>query len=740
MPRLRADGRGLAEHETDPPAPTMNAPLTSLAPPRARRDRLLALAPFAVLGAWTALVTLLLARHALDNHYVFRDEANAIVLGRIISHDLSQAVTGTVARGPERMTSLFAAVAAKLADGPARQVELLHVWAAVCQGLVTVPVWLAARNLRLGRWQALVPMAIASAGSFAFFGIFTLNTSIGVLSGALLLWAMIRALRRPGLASDLLVISALGLLVLSRIGWAPLAAALAPAVLAAVWFDRPAGEHMGSWLGRLPRRLLQRHPLLLPLALLLLVVALIAGPSTLLGGEMYGGVRLQPHIELAVLWDNTRILGAHLAIGLAVVPLVLALPLVVRGLVRPADGLEGGFAWLVLTLLVVFSYAYYFSMNEDRYFAILVPPLALAAALAVFRRPPPLWSVAASGALVVALVATSYDWPFGGPYDYFIAPTSRFLGDVVVGKLTQHLPGSAELWAALVTAGAGAVALLVTLGARRSWAAGRSGRVAAGVALAGVLAFQLAAMDHPERKFTQLVGMEAVNAAQLELLDRGGGGEAVQPLAVNGLVDPDLAAQLQILEAYNSSLSLTPYAVGISSGVPGQLLQGTIDWTTGRIRGQPPTPLLLELAGQAPIGFVGTLLPTNPAFPWAQLVRPEQPLRLSWYMRGIEPDRYPQRGHAVVVRVYPGGSRGRCLTGIVLAHPFARASVRYRLAGSGHSLQGVLTPTVPRPIALPVSNAHPTTFRLTGQARQLPDGAVRGPTLSDLAVKRCPRR
>lgn len=729
-PRLRAHGRG---------QPATDAVLTA-ARERRRTARLADLAPLLVLGLWTLGVLLLLAWHGSDNHYVFRDEANAIVLGRIISTDVSQAITGTVARGPERMTSLFAGAAASLADGPARQVALLHLWAAVCQALVTIPVFLAAREFGLGRWPALVPAALASTGSFAFYGIFTLNTSIGVLTGALLLWGMVRALRRPGLATDLLIAVALALLVLSRLGWAPLVAALAPAVLAAIWLERPADERVGTWFARLPGRLLRRHPLLAPAAAVLIVVALVSGPSSLLGGEMYGGVRLQPPLDLPVLWDNTRVLGAHLAIGLALVPLVLALPLLVRGLVRPTDAMEGGFAWLVLGLLVVFSYAYYFSMNEDRYFAILVAPLALAAALAVFRRPPPLWAIGVSGVVVVALVASSYEWPVRDPYDYFIAPTSRFFGDVVVGKIVQRLPGSAELWAVLVTAVAVGAALLVVAVARRPRALGRAGLAGAGVVLAGVLAFQVAAMDHPARKFTQLVGMEQVTDAQLELLDRGGGGDAVQPLAVDGLVDPDLAAQLQILEGYNRTLQLTPFSVGRASKVPGLSLQGTLDWRTGRVRGQPPTPVLLQVAGTAPIGFEGRLLPIEPAFPWAQLVRPELPLQATWFMRGTEQDRYPAAGRAVVVRVWPTGRANRCLTGEALAHPFADGPARFRLSGGGRTRTGVLKPTVPRPIALPVSATRPTTFELTGQARRASDGVVRGPTLSSLAVVRCPRR
>jgi len=715
----------------------MSASLTSTRPPRTHRDRLIALAPFLVLGAWTVLVTAVLARLAIDNHYVFRDEANAIVLGRGIANDVSLAITGSLARGPERMTSLFAGAAVWLVNDPTRQIELLHLWAALCEGLVAIPVWLAARELGLGRWQALVPATIASAGSFAFYGIFTLNGAIGSLAAALLLWAMARVITRPGVVSDVLVCVTVGLLALSRIGWAPLVVALAPAVLAAVWLERPPGETARTWVGRLPRRLLRRHPLLVPLAGLVLLAVLVRGPSSLLGGKLYGGSRLNPQLELSVLWDNTRILAAHLAIGTAIVPFVLALPLLARDLVRPAQPREGAFAWLVLALVVIFSYAYYYSMNEDRYFAVLVPPLVLAGALAVFWRPPPLWSVVVSGALVVALVATSYTWPVHDVFAYFTAPTSRFFEDVVVGKLTQRLPGSEAFCAALVTAAGALAAVLAVAIARRSVRPGRLGLAVGGVLLAGVLVFQLAAMDHPARKFTQLAGMTELRPAQLELLDRAGGGAIVRPLAVDGVVDPDLDAQLQLFQAYDESLSMLPFSIQREAQEPAVPTDTRLDWRSGRIRTSDPPRLILQMAGAEQVGIVGRKLVLPEPFPWAQLVRPQAPLRAAWILRGTEADRYPEAGTPVVLQVFPTGRPRMCVAGAAIAHPFADAPVRFRLAGGGLSRRGTLQPGVMQPFSIPVSAARPTRIVLSGQGRRLSNGTSRGPTVVTVSVLPC---
>jgi hypothetical protein len=263
------------------------------------------------------------------------------------------------------MAALFAAAS----DSPSQQIWLLYAAMALCQGLVAVPVWLAGRELGLGRWSAVVAAAIAAGGSFAIYGVSNLNQSVGLLCATVMLWAMVRALRRPGLASDVLVCPGVAATALARLGWAPLVVAFVPGALAAAWLERPSGERPGGWLRALPFRLVRRHPVLAPLFVLGIIVAIVSGPSTLVGGENYGGVALNARLEAATPWDNARRDFSLLAIGVALVPFTLAIPVLVRDLARPADATSGGFAWLVLGLLVAFSYIHYTAVAEDRYLA-----------------------------------------------------------------------------------------------------------------------------------------------------------------------------------------------------------------------------------------------------------------------------------------------------------------------------------------------------------------------------------
>lgn len=700
-----------------------------------------------VLLAWSALVTLLLARFSVDSRLVFIDESNAVLLGRFIDADPGQLFSGSIARGPERLTSWLAGITAAVTHDPADQFELLHFMTSLAQGLVAIPIWLAARQLGLSRWAALVPATVASAGSFAFYGAMTLNTSVGTLSCALMLWAMLRALRRPGLFSDVLIVATLGLTVVARLGWAPLVGAMAPAALATIWFARPDGERFVRWVKLLPGRLLKRHPLLTVGAVGLLLALAVVGPDPLVGGSQYGGVRLRPQFDLSILWDNTRILASHLALGTAIVPFVLALPLLVRGLGRPADAVEGGFAWLVLGYVLIFSYAYYYSMNEDRYFAVLAAPFVLAGALAIFKKPPPLWSTAVSGVAVAVLVATSYRWPVGDVYGYFIAPTSRFFSDVVIGKASVVLPVGRQTIAWLLLAATAVAAVVLVALARRSvparlrWAAGA-------IAIAALLTFQLAATYHPAKKFVDAVGMKDVPEGDLEFIDHAVAAQersdplpfgAAEPLDDDGTIHPDLAAQMPFLQVYNRSLGYRfPVEVtgddGVETPVPGQA-PVQLDWTTGKVDLRRAAPdVLVTTAGQATIGFDSTPIRGSERFPWAAMERLRSPLRAEWVLRGALPDRFAERGVPQRLRVFPHGDE-RCVTGIVNPHPTTDRAVRFRLTGGVRTARGSVSPGRPTPFTVRVT--RPTTLFLNGGAGRLPDGTWRAPGLFNVTLGVC---
>ena len=691
---------------------------------------------FALAGVVVGM-TVLIGRIAVSNHHVFIDEFAAINFGRAIASDPSLIDANGLARGPERAVSLITALIDGTSDSAIEQMWLLHAVMALCQALVAVPVWLAGRELGLSRWAAVVAAAIAAGGSFAMYGITTLNQPIGLLCATTMLWAMVRALRRPGLASDLLVLAALAATALARVGWAPLVIALVPGTLAAAWFGRPAGEGPRRWLRALPARLVRRHPVLVPILVLGIFVAVVSGPSTLLGGEHYGGVALDAHIELDTLWDNARRHFSHLAIGLALVPFILAIPLLVRDLARPPDATSGGFAWMVLGLLVVFSYIHYTAVAEDRYLAVAAPPLALAGVLAVFRRPPPMWAVLVSGLLTARLVATSYAWPSVGPYDPFFAPTSFFFERIVVGNLLGRLPFLHGDRPTIALLGALAAALVVVAVARRPKLRTPVGLSAAAIVLCGVLAFQVFAAEYPARKFVEAVGTPDVPTKDINFIDRAAKGGRVEPLAVDGVVDPDLFGQLFFLRTYNRTLGAGLAVIRVP-GAPGPPQPVQVDWRTGDadVTGQVPDLLLMKPGFNA-VGFSGTSVAGSSYYPYAALQHLQRPLDTLWIVRGDSLQGYPLRGRPIRLRVFPPTDRRTCVQGLVAVNPTADRPSRYRIDGALDRLRGVVQPQVPNEFIARVPGGRPTTLVLHGGAGRLPDGTSLGPSFFNLSVAEC---
>lgn len=696
--------------------------------------------PFAVLAGLAVLIAYLLARHAVDNHSISIDEANAMAFGRSIANDWSLMWTesSAVARGPERLTSVIFALVVKATDGPAHQVAVFHALSAVFQGLVVVPAYAAGRELGLTRWQAVAAAAVAATGAMAIYGVVVLDVSFGLLPATAMLWAMIRALRRPGIASDLLVLATTVLTALTRIGWAPLVAALLPAVVAMLWFAKPSTMLTRRWLAQLPMALLRRHKLLAGVVAVGALWALTHDANYLLGGDLYGGVRLHPTITRDGLWLNTKLLTAHLALGVAIVVFVIALAVLVRDLVRPKEPLLGGFAWLCAAMFVLFSFAYYASMNEDRYFVVLVPPLVLLGAVGVFRRPPRVWAVVLSGLVTARLVVTSAGWPTQNPFDFFLAPTSLFHARIVVGKLADRLPFGSSHAATLVAlaAVAGAVVLVVVAARTRRR---RALLAAAGVVFAGVLAYQFAAMDYAARKFVALAGSPDLQDRDLSFIETAAQGGSAAPMATDGVVPPDLQAQLLFLRTYNPQLGSEYFVLrSPDQTAPPNRPTARVDLETGSIRtiGDAPS-LLLSLAGIQGVGFFGEFLPVPAPYAYARLERLRIPLRTAWVMQGDVISGYPRGGNLLTLRVFPDPQAPgpTCLSANVITNPAAGAPSRYRIRGADRPLRGVVAPGAPVPVQLRFD--RPRALVLTGTPVTLPDGTAIGPSFSDVTVAAC---
>lgn len=695
-------------------------------------------APLVVLGLIVVAQAVLVGRIAVTNHYVFNDEGAAVFFGRVIEADLSQIGSNYLSRGPERMVSLIAAVVIRLVDETWRQVAVLHAIAATSQALVAIPVWASARLLGLGRWQALLPAAIACSGPFAMFGVFTMNISVGLLWATVTFWAVTRSFVRPGAWSDIAILGGVGLTALARVGWAPLVLALAPATLAILWFSRTPGTPLRAWARALPRAAYGRHPVLLPLALLAGAYVLVAGSSGLMGGSRYGFDRLGVDIAASVVVDNTHLVLAHLALACAIVPLAILLPGMARDLVRPRVPEHAGLAWLLLTGFAIFSYVYYGSVNEDRYLVVLLPPVVVAAAVMLFRSPPPAWAVVLGGLIAVRLVATAPLPPAAGPIDYFLAPTSLFFERTVVGEASLHLGALADHTRTIALVAAVAVAALVVV-ATRSVRLRRMPAVTAALAavVLGLVGFQAAAATNTANRFVDGLGNPAATGPELAFIDRQVGSGRTEPVILDGTWNPMLRSELLGLQIWNRTLG--PGLPASRSAEPAEGAgEAAVNVDTGEVllRDPPPTALLTA-GGFAPFGFAGEHLPVPPVYAWARLLRLDPELRLAWGIRGDAVEGHPAGGRPLRLRVFPARRPTTCVTALVRAHPQVDRAVAFRLDGGRPVVAGNLAPGAVQAFEVSVPARRRTDLVLTGTAARLPDGTSIGPSLLDVTVAPC---
>ncbi len=699
--------------------------------------------PYVVLGLIVVGVAALLAYRGAGSHYLFADELVSINMGRAIAAGQTSALTIETGRGVERVIAAMAALASGVTGTPTSQIRLLHISMAFIQGLIALPVYATARQLGIGRWQSLAPALVACTGAFAVYGIFVLNTSIGVLCFSLLLWAAARSFRKPGVGSDLLVVAAIAATAVTRIGYAPLAGALVPAFVAVIWFSRPCGERFRTFLTAFPGRLARNHPILTPLAVLLLVLAAALGPASLVGGNNYGGSLLGQVLSVHELTVNSEYMLTRLAIGVAIVPFMLAVPLILRNLFRPPEPSAGGFSWLVIGVLVVFSYVYYLRMNEDRYIAVLVPVVALAAALAVFRKPAlPAWAVMLSALAVARLVVTNFRWPVSEPFDFFIAPTLKFFQRAVVERLSIYLPIDTGWLPTVILIVAATAAVAVAIVVRSDRLRSPGGRALCGAVFAAVAVFQIAAMDYPARKFVDALGMASVSDQRISFIDQAAKGLVARPLAAGGSVDPDLSAQLPQLLTFNTSLG-RPWPVVVASpaqkaaaGAP--LAEAVIDASSGVVTATSDPPgVILFKTGFAPIGFSGRYFPPPAEFPYARLERLDRPLRTSWLVLGADQQGYSFAGKAILLRVFATGRGGACVRGILLVDPRIGPALKYQLSGPGLRRAGSLAAGAPLSFELPRSNKAVRTYRLTSQSARVEGVGRIGAGVFDLESVPC---
>jgi hypothetical protein len=703
------------------------------------------------LAALVALATLVIARYGLDYHLRQNDELNAIIGSRFLQLDFPEHLwsrTGYGDRGPERLTAWYIALTDQLAATTAGDFQVGHVAMALAWAAIALPVYALARGIGLRPWPALVPAAMCAAGAWAIFGITFLNTSLGLLTASVQLYVLWRVTVRPSVRWELAVLGVFGLAVAARVGHAPLALALAPALLVQAWRDRPPGQAAGRFLRAAPGVVARRWPVLTVAGGLGLLLVIAVGQSGLLGtyGSGLSSVRPEP----GRLWEQSQSVLGRTALATGFLPVALGVPWLVREAVAPRDREAGAFAVLGLGTVLILLYVLYTAAIEERYLVVMLPVVALAFARALFARELSWVAGLAFGAWAAWSASRQREFiPETDPFTFFVSPGATFLRRVVVNRTDLLLPVDAGASRTLLFAGAavlaGAVAFAVTRGPARARPA-----VTAATALA-VVAWGAVAGIYAMHKFTREAAYSFRTWDGLTFVDAVAGPDGSAGLIADDPPIPGVDQKYYDIAFFNRSLDRTLRVDGRFNFTccPPALVE-PLDVATNRRTGQVAVtggavPELLAVPmGFRTYGFNTERVSTGE--PGFALERRRGPLQLSFVApeEDVEPDGWARAGDPLRRRVFPAAAgpdaRRACWTGMLSGPALADGPVEFTARAGAAAVRGTLAPRTPVPVAVPLAPGRAAVaLRIrTNRSGRLDDGRRVTLLATDEHVEPCP--
>lgn len=639
------------------------------------RLRPVLVAPAAIFAtAWAVI-----AHYAVLVHTLQPDEVIPIAGSRhLLADPLAAFGSGTQlsGRGLERGVAITFAVVQAVLGNTADAYWTQHVLVAGLVAATSLVVWSWGRELGLATWQAAVAAGLSVCVPWVILGTSFLNSAGAYCLTPLALYAIWRATVRPGLGRDVVALAALLLLGCWRVGNVVVAVAFPVAIVLHALYDRAPGAGVGRAARGLPARVWREHPLLVGLGVLALLALAVGGTHWLVGGYS---------TRPATLTNFRMLLRADLAalaVGTAIVPVVIALAWSVRSLVRPSTPALGAFAAVAVSAFLVLCYVASTQGIEERYLAPVAPVVLLAFVVALARREAPVLLVAVSGVLVARLVAINGPGSdLFGPYQYFQSTAVAFFRRVVLGKVslaipfTDHHVLTTVVVAAVVLAVAG-----VALPARRR------GVVLAVLAL-GAGAWGAAAGLYALHQFVDQAAYKTLTFRQQAWIDGHAG-----PGSHVALVPAGLEVVERELAAFNRSLG-SPYR-------PRTLDLAAADQQTGALPAGTPR-WVVRLDGFQPQGLDATPVARSDYLPVQAVLQRVRSPRLVYTVLG---------GAPFTVRVFGSG----CMR--ITFQPFA-GTRRWRLSSPGGAASGTVADTAPVTVRRPLHG--PEDFVLTGGATVL---------------------
>jgi hypothetical protein len=690
------------------------------------------------LAAVVLVATVVTARYALRNHLPQPDEFLTIVGGRTVEADFPGALwqNDLIGRGPERLASL---VTAAVSPDGASGFQAIHIVMAFLLSLSAVPAFALARGIGVPAPMAVAAAAIAVLTPWAVFGTTLLNTPLAVATSAFVLWAMWWSVLHPGARGDLLVVLAFVLVTTARVGHTPLVLAMAPAVLAHVWHTRPPGEPVAAWLRRAPGRIARAHPLLVALAAIGVAAIAVKGQSGLLGS--YGSQITDQHLALDRLWLQVRTILARSAEALAIVPVLVAVPWVLREAVRPARPETGAFATLALGLFAILLYVLYSGAIEDRYIAPLAVPVAVAFAAGLTVRRVGVIGVAVTAVVVGRAIATVGAPADDSPFSYFVAAGAQFFHRAIALRVSTLPVVDDAVTLCVLVAGAAAVAVALLLR--------RGVRHTAAITAAVVLVVTAAGSVYAMSKWTTMATFPYREWTNQTFIDNATHGAPAAYFAIPSAEpdSPDVRARLLQAHFYNRDFRGTIVPEGeqtVFYCCPPRPLAPAgvrIDPARGTVRvleGTVPRFVVVP-AGFWPMGLAGRDAGTGEPALRVQELAPGPP-RLAFAFRGgTTPGGWMGPGATIRIRTFPHAvARSRvCLRASVTAPPEGGRPIDYVLRTGAGRASGRLAPGASAAVRAPLPDAARADVTVRSSIGRLGGGQRAGVLVGDVALAPC---
>lgn len=651
--------------------------------------------------------------HGLRDHWYILDSVNATIVGRDVAAGLPASLfDDALGRGPERITVWVAALSNMLATTAEGELRLGHAIHSAFYVATAFPAFGLARFVGVTKPLAVLAGLLAIAGPAAVLGTTLLNTSAGYFSSTLLALTMCRTLAAPSTRRDAAFLGAVVLVSLARVGFAPLALAMAPALLLVELRSVDGASSLGDRMRGLPRRIWSSHPLLVAIGAGAALVVIAKGP---VWAASYGAGRVAQYraLDPGTIWMQVWQTTARVAMVSGPLLLVCALAFLFAELFRPRTRERWIFALVSSLLAVLLMYIAYLGFNEDRYVSTMFALVAVAA-VTTFARPAKgsSWLVAASGLAVAATLAW-YPIELQRGANAVVLPGAALYANPIADAITGVLGGvnAIEIVAAIV----GATALTVALATR----AGGAGRIVLYTVLGVSVGIQVFGATWTTARWDKADMRTDFDLRSLAVVDATGRPSERAPLLLTAAPSPAAALAFPQLQKFNrTELPVSTFRRGAQPfergpGISERVHVIEVDEATGLLSDWPrsDTKFVLDDGFHAGIPVVSRAYPIG-VF---TVIEASSPVRLQYLVTGQGRGGVLTTGVAATVRVYPQDADDRCVRIGLLADA---GPLKWRIAGEHGTLSR--------------GKGHAVVERLSGR-RQDFEVVARSRTGADLA-------